>query len=142
MKSLVVYFSRGGNTRKVAEAISQELGCRASNVMKGTPDVSGLDLLMVGSGNYGNNVGNGLQGFLNSLPQSNTGKAAVFATAGGPEPKCISVMQVALEEKGYKVISNFKCRGQTFFFLNRGHPNEDDLQNAKLFAGDLKKRAF
>jgi hypothetical protein len=94
----------------------------------------------VGSGNYGDNVGNGLQLFLNNLQQRNKGKAAVFATAGGPDPKCISVMQETLQKNGYQVISNFKCRGQFIFFLNRGHPNEDDLMNAKACAGDLKKR--
>jgi flavodoxin len=140
MKSLVVYFSRGRNTRRIAEVIAQELGCRASDVGKETPDTSELDLLVVGSGNYGDNVGNGLQVFLNNLKQSNNNKAAVFATAGGPDPKCISVMQEALQKKGYQIISSFKCCGQLIFFLNRGHPNKDDLMNAKAFASDLKKR--
>lgn len=140
MKSLVVYSSRSGNTRKVAEAIAQELGCRTSDIHKETPDISGLDLLLLGSGNYGDNVSNNLQDFLNNLQQSNNGKAAVFATAGGPDPKCISVMQEALEKKGYQVISSFKCRGQLLFLLNHGHPNEDDLKKAKAFASDLRKK--
>jgi flavodoxin I len=89
MKFLVVYFSRGGKTRKVAEAISQELGCKAVDVEKETPDVSGVDLLLVGSGNYGGNTDDRLLGFLNDLKPSNGGIAAVFATAGGPDPKCI-----------------------------------------------------
>jgi len=50
MNFLVVYFSRGGKTRKVAEAIAQELGCEAVDAKKETPDVSGVELLIVGSG--------------------------------------------------------------------------------------------
>jgi flavodoxin len=34
MKSLVVYFSKDGKTRKVAEAIAQELNCEAIDVKK------------------------------------------------------------------------------------------------------------
>ena len=140
MKSLVVYFSRGGKTRKVVEAIAQELGCEAVDVKKETPDVSRVELLIVGSGQYVGKLHKTLQGFLDRLQPSSQSKAAVFATAGGPKPKCIRVIQEALETKGYKVISSFKCRGQLLFFLNRGHPTEDDLKNAKAFASDLKKR--
>jgi len=139
MKFLVVYFSRGGKTRKVAEAIAQELGCEAVDVKKETPDVSGVELLIVGSGQYVGKLHKTLQGFLDRLQPSSKSKAAVFATAGGPDPKCIYAMEEALETRGYKVISSFKCRGQ-FLFFNRGHPTEDDLKNAKAFASDLKKK--
>jgi len=138
MNFLVVYFSRGGKTRKVAEAIAQELECEAVDVKKETPDVSGVELLIVGSGQYVGKLHETLQGFLDRLQPSGKSKAAVFATAGGPDPKVIYVLQRALEAKGYKVVSSFKCRGK-FLFFNRGHPNEDDLRNAKAFASDLKK---
>jgi flavodoxin len=139
MKFLVVYFSRGGRTRKVAETITQELGCEAVDVKKEIPDVSAVELLIVGSGNYGGKPGNELLDFLNNLQPSSKSEAAVFVTSGGPDPKCVEVMEETLETKGYKVISSFKCRGQ-FLFANRGHPTEDDLKNAKAFASDLQKR--
>ncbi len=140
MNFLVVYFSRGGKTRKVADAIAQELGCEAVDVKKETPDVSGVELLVVGSGMYvRGKLHETLQGFLDSLPPNSNRKAAVFATAGGPDPKCIYRMEEALKTKGYEVISSFKCRGK-FLFFNRGHPNEDDLKSAKAFAGDLKRK--
>jgi len=138
MKFLVVYFSKGGKTGKVAEAIAQELGCKAVDLKKETPDVSGVDLLIVGSGNYGGAPQETVQGFLNNLQPSSNGKAVVFATSGGPDPKCMPIMKEALEAKGYKVVSSFSCRGK-FLFANRGHPNEEDLKNAKAFASELKK---
>ena len=138
MKSSVVYFSRSGKTRKVAEAVAKELGCKSVDITKETPDLSGVDMLLVGSGNYVGKTDPKLLTFLNNLQPSSDKKAAVFATSGGPDPKVISVLQKALEAKGFKVVSSFKCRGQ-FLFSNRGHPNEDDLKNAKAFARDLKK---
>jgi flavodoxin len=123
----------------VAEAISRELGCRAVDVEKERPDTSGVDLILVGSGNYGGNTDDRLLRFLNDLQPSNGCTAAVFATAGGHDLKCVHVIQEALETKGYQVISSFNCLGQ-FFFANRGHPTEDDLKDAKAFASDIKKR--
>ena len=122
----------------MAEAVAQELGCKSVDITKETPDLSGVDMLLVGSGNYVGKTDPKLLTFLNNLQPSSDKKAAVFATSGGPDPKVISVLQEALEAKGYKVVSSFKCRGK-FLFSNRGHPNEDDLKNAKAFARDLEK---
>ena len=138
MKALVVYYSRGGKTRKLAETIAQELGCETIDIEKKTPDVSGVDLLIVGSGNYGGKPGKELQKFLDNLKPTTNCKVAVFATSGGSEPKCIDVMSKALKTKSYKIISTFDCRGQ-MLLLNRGHPTQNDLENAKAFAGSLKK---
>jgi flavodoxin I len=137
MKCLVVYFSRGGKTRKVAEAIAQQLGCKAVDVRTETPDASGVKLLIVGSGQYPGKLPKPLRRFLEDLPPGSNDKAAVFATAGGPNPKAIHVLRGALEAKGYTVVSSFKCRGR-FLFFNWRHPNQEDLENAKAFARDLK----
>ena len=137
MESLVVYFSRGGKTKKVAEEIAQELGCTAIDIKQETPDPSGVDMLVIGSGNYGGNTDKTLHTFINNLQPDTAKKAAVFATSGGSNPKVISILQQALEAKGYNVVSSFKCRGK-FLFTNRGRPNEGDLKNAKSFARDLK----
>ncbi len=138
MRFLVVYFSRGGKTRKVAEAIAQQIGCEAVDVEKETPDAAGVELLIVGSGQYLGKLHKTLQSFLDGLQPSNKNKAAVFATAGGPDPKVVYVLKRALEAKGYRVVSSFKCRGR-FLFFNWSHPNEEDLENAKAFANDLRK---
>jgi len=138
MKFLVVYFSRGGKTRKVAEAIAQQLGCKAVDVEKETPDVSGVEMLIVGSGQYLGKLHKTLQSFLDGLQPSSKKKAAVFATAGGPDPKVVDVLKGVLEANGYMVVSSFKCRGR-FLFFNWSHPNQEDLENAKAFASDLKK---
>jgi len=138
MNPLVVYFSRGGKTRRVAEAIAQELGCKSVDTKGEVPNVSGVDLLLVGSGTYGGKPDKKLLEFLNGLQPVSNGKAAIFTTSAGPDPKSINMMKGVLETKGYEVVSDFDCRGQ-FLLGNRGHPNEDDLKAAKTFAGNLKK---
>ena len=138
MKFLVVYFSRGGKTRKVAEVIAKQLECEAVDIDKETPDVARVELLIVGSGQYLGKLHKTLQSFLDGLQLSSKNKAAVFATAGGPDPKVVYILKGALEARGYMVVSSFKCRGR-FLFFNWSHPNQEDLENAKAFASDLKK---
>jgi len=138
MKSLVAYYSRGGKTAKVANAIAAELSCEAVDVMKGKPDVTGVDLLVVGSGTYGGMPGPSITEFLNAIPQATAGKGAIFVTSAGPGPKSLLRIKGALEEKGYAIVSSFDCRGQ-FMLVNRGHPDEKDLDNARAFAREIKK---
>jgi flavodoxin len=139
MKSLVVHYSRGGKTRKVAEAIARELECEAIDAGKGEPDISGVDLLLVGSGNYGGKPHHSIQSFIDGLKPTEKAKAAVFATSGGPRPKGIDTMKQGLEAKGYEAIASFDCRGQ-FMLMNRGHPDQDDLENARAFAAELRAK--
>ena len=137
MKSLVVYFSRGGKTKRVADAIANELGCKAIDIKNELPQSIDVDLLVVGSGNYGGKPHDSIQKFLDSLQAGNGSKAAIFTTSGGPNPRCLPLMQKALESKEYTVASYFACRGQ-FLFFNRGHPDDGDLESAREFASALR----
>jgi flavodoxin len=92
MKFLVVYFSRGGKTRKVAMTIAHELGCETIDLAEESPDLSRTGFLVVGSGNYGGMPRDKILDFLKVLPEMSGGKAAVFATSGGPNPKGIPAM--------------------------------------------------
>jgi flavodoxin len=87
MKSLVVYDSQYGNTKKVAEAIGEVLSRRgrvyillASNVQPG--DVSGLNLLVVGSPTQQFSATKSVKRWLSHLPKDSLRgvKAAAFDT--------------------------------------------------------------
>ena len=119
--------------------MAQQLGCEAVNGGKEMPDVSGVDLLIVGSGNYGGTPHKAFNDFVDGLQQGTDRRAAIFATSGGLEPKCLGVMEEALKTRGYHVISRFDCRGQ-IMLLNRGHPDEDDLRKARAFADELREK--
>jgi len=87
MKSLIVYDSQFGNTKKVAEAISGVLEktgrvflIRASNVQPG--DMSGLNLLVVGSPTQQFTATSNIKHWLNRLPGGSLQgvRAAAFDT--------------------------------------------------------------
>lgn len=137
MVSLVVYVSRGKNTRKVAEVIAKELGNEAVDVKKQQPDASTADLLVIGSGTYGGKPGKQLKAYLENLSTVNDKYAACFATGMWNPRPALTKMQEVLKVKGYKILEGFTCYGR-WLFIKRGHPTTEDLSKAQEFARQLR----
>ena len=131
----VVVDSRGGNTRKVADAIAEELGIRVADITKSPPDDA--KILFLGSGTYGGKPGEAMMKFIGSgnFPGR---KVAIFGTSGSlaGAQKMIGVMSDILKQKGATILGSYHCRGKTFL-VNWGHPNKEDLDNAKKFAKEM-----
>lgn len=132
---IVLVDSRGGNTRKVAEAIAGELGVTVGDLSAPLP--GDAKTLFLGSGTYGGKAGEAMKKFISS--NDFTGRrAALFGTSGSREgaQKMIAIMAEDLGKKGATILGNYHCRGK-FLFTNRGHPDKEDLENAKKFAKEM-----
>jgi flavodoxin len=140
MKIAVIYFSRGGNTRKIAEAMAEELGVIAVDVKKEQPDVSDADLLVVGSGTYGSKPGIEMVAYLESLKPVEGKKAACFSScASGDASRTLQAMKDILSQKGYSNVDCFSCLGKWLMGLSRrGHPSDEEIAEAREFAKKLK----
>jgi flavodoxin len=140
MKIALIYFSRGGNTRKIAEAMAEELGVTAVDVKKEKPDVSDVDLLVVGSGTYGGKPGKDIIAYLENLKPVSGKKGACFSScASGDASKTLQAMKDILSKKGYSNVDCFSCLGKWLLGLSRrGHPSDEELAHAKEFAKKLK----
>jgi flavodoxin len=127
----VVYFSLGGNTRKVAEAIAGELGVTAKNIKSvGTlPDDA---FIFLGSGCYGSLLPGEIVEFI-SRNHLNQRKIALFTTSAFGWGKEMAMMQKQIQDKGVIITGSFNCYGQ-FVAIKRGHPDQDDLDKARGFA--------
>ncbi len=121
--------SRDGNTRKVADAIAGELHVEVGDIAVSLPEDAGI--LFLGSGTYGGAPGIGMMKFVTDNPFSGR-KAALFSTAASSagSKKMIGAMADAMERKGAEIIGCWHCAGK-FLILNRGRPNEEDLENEK-----------
>lgn len=141
-KFAVFYYSRGGNTRKVADAMAAALKVDALDVKKASAkDVPEGAFLLVGSGVYGSRAGKEMMDFLQSLPPVNGGKAATFETSGdGIEVVAGKEMGDMLKKRDYAVTGSFVCPGRTFFIAKRGHPSKEDMEKAASFASGLAKK--
>ena len=137
MNYSVVYFSRRGNTKKVAETIAQEFGTTPSDVKTATVNVADADMLVVGSGTYGGKPGKEMTSFLQGLPSVTGKKAACFCTSAGGLDKCAVSMREILSAKGYSMVDCFSCMGQWGWFSKRGHPTADELNQARDWAKKL-----
>ena len=83
MNIALVYFSRGGNTRKIANAIAEELEINPIDVKKESPDVKNVELLIVGSGTYGGKPGKEMIEYLENLDDVKNKRAAFFLLVQG-----------------------------------------------------------
>jgi flavodoxin len=129
--------SRGGNTRKVADAIAKELGISVGDF--GTPLPDDPKTLFLGSGTYGGKPGAAMMKFIGAGTFTGR-KVALFGTSASPagSEKMIVVMAEALKQKGAKILGSYHCQGK-FLLLNWGRPNAEDLDNAKKFAREMRK---
>ena len=131
----VLVDSRGGNTRKVADAIADELGVKVGDVTASLPDDA--KILFLGSGTYGGRPGEAMIKLIGS--GNFTGrKVALFGTAGGAggAEKMIAAMTNALAGKGAAILGSWHCKGR-MLVVNWGHPNTEDLENARKFAREM-----
>ncbi|MCD8286990.1 MAG: flavodoxin [Clostridia bacterium] len=127
----VRYFSKGGHTKAVAEAIAGALGLEARDIA--APIEEPVDILFLGASVYWGGVNGAVKDYINALGKEKIGKAVIFSTSGMAE-RAYPQMSKLLSGAGIAVeTENFYCRGQ-FMGMNKGRPNEDDLKAAAEFA--------
>jgi flavodoxin len=135
MSFQVIYFSRKGSTKKIADAIASELKVKSQDVRDAKLDKD--TFLFLGTGNYGSKPAKAMIKFIEDNDFSKR-KVALFGTSGGGEGKETEVMQVMLNAKDAQIIDKYFCRGK-FFIMNKTKPDNKDIEGAKKFANDMSK---
>lgn len=133
----VLFYSRGGHTRKIADAIAKETGAKAAEITGATLDPA-AKLIFLGSGCYGGAPGEDMQKFIDAGNFQGK-RVALFSTSAGGAGKELDTMAGALKQKGASVVGRFTCKGQFIQFVSRGHPDQADLDGAARFARDMIK---
>ena len=131
----VIYFSRSGNTKKIADAIAEEIDTKAENVCNATID-SSSDYFFLGSGCYGGKPSPVMINFIKSNGFSGK-KIGLFGTSGSGKGSELKEMKTALGAQRAKIHGSFSCKGKTFFLINRKHPTTKEINHAKKFARNL-----
>jgi flavodoxin len=147
MKTLIICESyHHGNTKKVADAMAGVLAAEVKT--SGEVDVGTLgsyDIIGFGSGIYFEKHHKNLLKLADGLPKTEK-KAFIFSTAGNPRSnmKQHTALKNKLVDKGFNIIDEFTCHGFDTFGplkliggLNKGKPDEKDLENARKFAKSL-----
>ena len=135
MKIAVRYYSRGGNTKKVAEAIAKAVGIEAKTVAE--PLAEDVDVLFIGSSPYAFDVDDEVKKFINGI-NVNVGKAVNFSTSAAIKSTKKYVEKLLAEKNIPMAKEEFSCRG-SFMMLHKGRPNGEDLKAAADFAKNITK---
>jgi flavodoxin len=149
MKTVIVYASvHHQNTEKVAKAMAEELGADVSPIDQAQPEtLAAYDLIGFGSGIYGGKIHKTLRQFVDGLPTIRGKQAFIFSTRGGKEVQGHAALKEMLVNRGFSITGEFSCKGwdtvgplKLFGGINKGRPNEDDLEEAGVFARGLKEK--
>lgn len=133
MKIKVMYHSKGGNTKKIADAIAEAVGQVNEAVPPAYP-LENVALLFLGGAPYAGKLDKKLVDFIKTLNKSRVRNVALFSTTGSQD-SAINQMREMLTSQGINVLDEtFLCKGKFFLFFNRKHPNEADIKAAKEFA--------
>ena len=138
----VMYHSKTGNTKKLAESMAGALGVAAEEIGEKSlvePIEEPIDMLFIGDGVYAGGPHRVTASFIKTLNGRVVKNAAVFGTFGG-QKKAITIMKELLRKQGINVLDeSFGCRGRSWGILNRKHPSVEDLSAAKEFAKGAAK---
>ena len=126
MNVAVRYYSRSGNTRKVAEHIAKAAGVEAISVdSKDAALNEKVDVLFIGGALYAYGIDDNLKQYLNGLSSDKVGKAVVFSTSWLSK-HALDLIKNGLTEKGIPVES------ETLYFKSKAV--EGSMDEAMKFA--------
>ncbi|HET6419197.1 MAG TPA: EFR1 family ferrodoxin [Geobacteraceae bacterium] len=154
VKTVIVYFSQGGATSRVAGAIAAGLQSMQHqvdivNMNEGKqPNLDDYDFLGIGLPVYIFRPPFKVTDYLKRLPALNGLPVFVFLTYGTLPGETGNKVRSALTKKGAKEVGYFKARGADYFFgyLKRGylfspdHPTASELDAAQAFGRRVAER--
>ena len=131
MKIAVRYYTKTGNTKRLAEAIAKAVGVEALPVT--APVTESVDILFLGNSYYAFTIDPEVRRFVESLSKEKVGKIVNFGSAAMMNSTWKKVKAVA-DKVGIPMDEReFHCKGE-FKGLHKGKPDESDLVAAAAFA--------
>ena len=135
MKYAVRYYTKTGNTKKLADAIASELDVEALPIT--TPVDEKMDILFLGNSYYAFSIDPEVKKFVASLDKNKVGKIANFGSAAMLNSTYKKVKSEA-DKVGIPMLEKeFHCKGE-FKGMRKGRPNEEDIKAAAEFARSIK----
>ena len=135
MTYAVRYYTKTGNTKRLAEAMAKELGVEALPISE--PVNEAVDYLFLGNSYYAFSIDPEVKAFVASLDKEKIGKIVNFGTAAMLNSTYKKVKQVADKAGIAMDEKEFHCRGE-FKGVHKGRPDENDIADAVAFVKQYK----
>lgn len=130
MNIAIRYYSKSGNTKKLADAISKVANAEPLTVMTALKEP--VDILFLGSSVYAAGIDEEVKRFLKEN-KDKIGCIVNFSTAA-LLPSTYSQVSKLANDLGIKVSKDeFHCRG-SFGIMHKNRPNDEDLKAVQKFA--------
>ena len=131
MKIAVRYYTKTGNTKRLAEAIANAEGVEALPIS--TPVTEPVDVLFLGNSYYAFSIDPEVRKFVQGLDKKLVGKIVNFGSAAMLNSTYKKVKAEA-DKVGIPMDEReFHCKGE-FKGIHKGKPDEADLKRAAEFA--------
>ena len=134
MKVAVRYYTKTGNTKRLAEAVAKAVGVEALPLS--SPIEEPVDILFLGNSYYAFSIDPEVREFIRSLSKDKVGRIVNFGSAAMLKSTWKKVKAEA-DKKGIPMEKReFHCKGE-FKGLHKGRPNSEDLAAAAAFAKSI-----
>jgi flavodoxin len=131
MKCAVRYYTKTGNTKKLAEAVAGAVGAEALPIS--VPVDEPVDILFLGNSYYAFSIDPEVREFVASLDKNKVGKIINFGSAALLNSTYKKVKAEA-DKAGIPMDEReFHCKGE-FKGIHKGKPDENDMKAAAEFA--------
>ena len=131
MKIAVRYYTKTGNTKRLAEAVASAVGAEALPLS--SPIDERVDILFLGNSYYAFSIDPEVRDFIRKLDKSKIGRIVNFGSAAMLNS---TYKKVKAEADKVGIIMDkreFHCKGE-FKGLHKGKPDAKDLEAAAEFA--------
>ena len=130
MKIAVRYYTKGGNTKRLAEAVANAVGVEALPIS--TPVTEPVDVLFLGNSYYAFTIDPEVRAFIKGLDKNKVGKIVNFGSAAMLNSTYKKVKAEA-DKVGIPMDEReFHCKGE-FKGIHKGKPDEADMKAAADF---------
>lgn len=131
MKIAVRYYTKTGNTKRLAEAIGNAVGVEALPIS--TPVDEPVDILFLGNSYYAFSIDPEVREFVKGLDKNKVGKIVNFGSAAMLNSTYKKVKAEA-DKAGIPMDTReFHCKGE-FKGIHKGKPDDEDVKAVAEFA--------
>ncbi len=134
MKTAVRYYTKTGNTKRLAEAVAQAIGVEALPLE--APIQEPVDVLFLGNSYYAFTIDPEVRAFIQKLDKGKVGKIVNFGSAAMLNSTYRKVKAEAAKVGIPVDEREFHCKGE-FKGVHKGRPNEEDLKAVAAFAKSI-----
>ncbi len=137
MKTAVRYYTKTGNTMRLAEAVAEAVGVEALPIS--VPVAEPVDVLFLGNSYYAFGIDPEVKKFVSSLDKTKVGRIVNFGSAA-----MLNSTRKKVKAEADKVgiptdEREFHCKGE-FKGIHKGRPDETDMKAAAEFAAKTIER--